>query len=47
MFEKVLVKSPKRSRMDMSHGNSVSMRFGQLTPTELRFICPGDDVSVP
>ena len=46
MFEKVLVKSPKRSRMDMSHGNSVSMRFGQLTPTELRFICPGDDVSV-
>lgn len=46
MFEKVLVKKPKRSRLDFSHGNTVSMRFGQLTPTELRFIVPGDDVAV-
>lgn len=46
MFEKVLVKNPKRSRFDFSHGNTLSMQFGKLTPTEIRFICPGDDVSV-
>lgn len=46
MFEKVLVKSPKRARHDFSHGNTLSMVFGKLTPTELRFIVPGDDVSV-
>ena len=46
LFEKVLVKKPKRSRLDFSHGNSVSMRFGMLTPTEVRFIVPGDDVAV-
>lgn len=46
MFEKVLVKKPKRARFDFTHGNSVSMRFGQLTPTEVRFIVPGDDVAV-
>ena len=46
MFEKVLVKKPKRARFDFSHGNTLSMQFGKLTPTEIRFICPGDDVSV-
>lgn len=46
LFEKVLVKKPKRSRLDMSHGNSVSMRFGMLCPTELRFIVPNDEVAV-
>ena len=46
MFDKVLVKSPKRSRFDFSHGNSLSMEFGKLTPTEMRFIVPGDDVSI-
>lgn len=46
MFEKVLVKTPKRARFDFSHGNTLSMQFGKLTPTEVRFICPGDDVSV-
>ena len=46
MFEKVFVKSPKRARFDFSHGNTLSMQFGKLTPTEVRFICPGDDVSV-
>lgn len=46
MFEKVLVKKPKRARFDFSHGNSLSMKFGMLTPTEVRFIVPGDDVSV-
>lgn len=46
LFEKVLVKKPKRSRLDFTHGNSVSMRFGMLTPTECRFIVPGDDVAV-
>lgn len=46
MFEKVLVKNPKRGRFDFSHGNTLSMQFGKLTPTEIRFICPGDDVSV-
>lgn len=46
MFEKVLVKSPKRAKFDFSHGNTLSMQFGKLTPTELRFIVPGDDVSV-
>lgn len=46
LFEKVLVKKPKRSRLDLSHGNSVSLRWGMLTPTEVRFIVPGDEVSV-
>lgn len=46
MFEKVLVKTPKRARFDFSHGNTLSMQFGKLTPTEMRFIVPGDDVSV-
>lgn len=46
MFEKVLVKKPKRARFDFSHGNTLSMQFGKLTPTEIRFIVPGDDVSV-
>ena len=46
MFEKVFVKSPKRARFDFSHGNTLSMQFGKLTPTEVRFICPGDDVTV-
>ena len=46
MFEKVLVKTPKRAKFDFSHGNTLSMQFGKLTPTELRFIVPGDDVSV-
>lgn len=46
MFEKVLVKNPKRGRFDFSHGNTLSMQFGKLTPTEIRFICPGDDVTV-
>ena len=46
MFEKVLVKKPKRARFDFSHGNTLSMQFGRLTPTEMRFIVPGDDVSV-
>lgn len=46
LFEKVLVKKPKRSRLDFTHGNSVGMRFGLLTPTECRFITPGDDVAV-
>lgn len=46
MFEKVLVKSPKRSRLDFSHGNTLSMEFGKLTPTELRFIVPDDEVTV-
>lgn len=46
MFEKVLVKKPKRARHDFSHGNTLSMQFGKLTPTEIRFIVPGDDVSV-
>ena len=46
MFEKVFVKNPKRSRFDFSHGNTLSMQFGKLTPTEMRFIVPGDDVSV-
>lgn len=46
MFEKVLVKSPKRSRFDFSHGNTLSMVFGKLIPSEVRFIVPGDDVSV-
>lgn len=46
LFEKVLVKKPKRSRLDFTHGNSVSMRWGMLTPTEVRFIQPGDDVAV-
>lgn len=46
MFEKVLVKNPKRARFDFSHGNTLSMQFGKLTPTEVRFIVPGDDVSV-
>lgn len=46
LFEKILVKKPKRSRLDFSHGNSVSLRWGMLAPTELRFIVPGDEVSV-
>ena len=46
MFEKVLVKKPKRARFDFSHGNTLSMQFGRLTPSEIRFIVPGDDVSV-
>lgn len=46
MFEKVLVKKPKRARFDFSHGNTLSMQFGRLTPTEMRFIVPGDDVTV-
>lgn len=46
MFEKVFVKSPKRARFDFSHGNTLSMQFGKLTPTEMRFIVPGDDVTV-
>lgn len=46
LFEKVLVKKPKRARFDFSHGNSVSIRFGMLTPTETRFIVPGDEVAV-
>lgn len=46
MFEKVLVKNPKRARFDFSHGATLSMQFGMLTPTEIRFITPGDDVSV-
>lgn len=46
MFEKVLVKNPKRARFDFSHGNTLSMQFGKLTPSEIRFICPGDDVTV-
>lgn len=46
MFEKVFVKSPKRARFDFSHGNTLSMQFGKLTPTEVRFIVPGDDVTV-
>lgn len=46
MFEKVLVKKPKRARFDFSHGNTLSMQFGRMTPTELRFIVPGDDVAV-
>lgn len=46
MFEKVLVKKPKRARFDFSHGNTLSMQFGRLTPTEIRFIVPGDDVAV-
>lgn len=46
LFEKVLVKKPKRARFDFTHGNSVSMRFGMLTPTEVRFIVPGDEVAV-
>lgn len=46
LFEKVFVKRPKRSRLDFSHGNTVSMRFGMLTPTEVRFICPNDEVAV-
>ena len=46
MFEKVLVKKPKRAKFDFSHGNTLSMQFGKLTPTEIRFIVPGDDVSV-
>lgn len=46
LFEKVLVKKPKRARFDFSHGNSVSVRFGMLTPTEVRFIVPGDEVAV-
>lgn len=46
LFEKVLVKKPKRARFDFTHGNSVSMRWGMLTPTETRFIVPGDEVAV-
>lgn len=46
LFEKVLVKKPKRARFDFTHGNSVSVRFGMLTPTEVRFIVPGDEVAV-
>lgn len=46
MFEKILVKNPKRARFDFSHGNTLSMQFGKLTPTEIRFIVPGDDVTV-
>ena len=46
LFEKVLVKKPKRARFDFTHGNSVSVRFGMLTPTETRFIVPGDEVAV-
>ena len=46
LFEKVLVKNPKRARFDFSHGNSLGMRFGMLTPSEVRFIVPGDEVAV-
>lgn len=46
LFEKVFVKKPKRARFDFTHGNSLSMRFGMLTPTEVRFITPGDEVAV-
>lgn len=46
LFEKVLAKKPKRARFDFTHGNSVSIRFGMLTPTETRFIVPGDEVAV-
>lgn len=46
MFEKVFVKKPKRARFDFSHGNTLSMQFGKLIPSEIRFITPGDDVSV-
>lgn len=45
-FTTALVKAPKRSRFDFSHSNTVGVRFGALTPTESRFIIPGDEVSV-
>lgn len=45
-FTTALIKAPKRARFDFNHSNTIGMRVGALTPTECRFIVPGDDVSV-
>lgn len=46
IFQSALVKKPKRARFDFSHSNTFGMRIGYAYPTEVRFIVPGDDVSV-
>lgn len=45
-FAQALVKSPKRSRQDLSKDAFVGMRTGVATPTYNTFIIPSDEVSV-
>ena len=44
-FNKVLIKAPKRSRIDLSKTAYVGMRIGTATPTYNTFIVPSDEVS--
>lgn len=45
-FQKALVKSPKRSRVDLSCDNYCGIKFGAATPTYQTFIVPSDVVNV-
>lgn len=44
-FQKALVQSPKRSRLDLGCTKYVGMRFGMMTPTYNTFIVPSDEVT--
>lgn len=44
-FSKALIKSPKRSRLDLGCTKYVGMRFGMMTPTYNTFIIPSDEVT--
>ena len=44
-FNKVLIKAPKRSRIDLSKTAYVGMRIGTATPTYNTFIVPSDEIS--
>lgn len=46
IFRTALVKKPKRARFDFSHSNSLGLKIGYGIPSEVRFIVPGDEVSV-
>ena len=45
-FAQALIKSPKRSRQDLSKDVYLGMRTGVATPTYITFIIPSDEVSV-
>ena len=45
-FTTAFIKEPKRSKLDWSHDNTVSVPVGEAVPTFTKFIVPGDEVSV-
>lgn len=44
-FTTAFIKEPKRSKLDWSHDNTVSVPIGEAVPTFTKFIVPGDEVA--